>query len=68
MTVGRKRWRLLFRSCKAAPALEYTILGGIAMAGIVGVLVAFAEDVHTPIGDIGSKVSTVTTPTFDLDD
>ena len=65
------RWghrHLFLRSRKAASALEYTILVGLTLAGVVAVLVAFADDVHSPIGDIGSKVSTVTTPTFDLDD
>ena len=68
MTDQRKRWRLFCRSHKAASALEYTLVVGLTLAGIAGVLVAFANDVHTPIRDIGSKVSTVTTPTFDLDD
>lgn len=64
----RHRWHLFRRSCKAASALEYTIVVGLVLAGIAGVLVAFAEDVHAPIGTIGADIATVKTPDFKLDD
>ncbi len=41
---------------------------GLVLAGVAGVLVAFAEDVHAPIGTIGADIATVKTPDFKLDD
>ncbi len=68
MTDLRQRWRLFRRSGKAASALEYTIVVGLVLAGVAGVLVAFAEDVHAPIGTIGADIATVTTPEPELGD
>ena len=64
----QQRWRLFRRSRKAVSALEYTIMVGLVLAGVAGVLVAFAEDVHAPIGTIGADIATVKTPDFKLDD
>lgn len=68
MTDLQRNWRLFRRSCKAASALEYTMVVGLVLAGVAGVLVAFAEDVHAPIGTIGADIATVKTPDFKLDD
>lgn len=55
----RQRFRGFVRADRAASALEYAILVAVVLAGVGGVLIGFANDVHAPIGPIGAGVAAI---------
>ena len=57
-----QRLRRFARAREAVSALEYAILVGIIAVAVGGALVLFGGNIKTAIGNIGPKVSAVTTP------
>ena len=42
---------------KAASTLEYSLVLGVVLAGIGGVLIAFSQDINEPILQLGASAS-----------
>lgn len=58
-----RRFRRFAKANEAVSALEYAILVGVVAVAIGGALVAFGDKVTSVLGNIGTSVSTVNTPT-----
>ena len=57
MTARLRRCGLFLRTGRGVSAQEYSILLGIILAGIGGVLIAFSDDINEPIVQIGASVA-----------
>ena len=57
MTAWLRRCGLFLRTGRGVSAQEYSILLGIILAGIGGVLIAFSDDINEPIVQIGASVA-----------
>lgn len=51
---------------KAASTLEYSLVLGVVLAGIGGVLIAFSDEINEPIVRIGASVSAFETPDTEI--
>jgi len=56
------RCDLFLRIRKAASTLEYSLVLGIVLAGIGGVLIAYSQEINEPILQFGAGVSAFDTP------
>ena len=56
----------LLRFRKAASTLEYSLVLGVVLAGIGGVLIAFSQEINRPILQIGASASAFETSNTEI--
>ena len=62
MKASLDRCNLFLRIRKAASTLEFSLVLGIVLAGIGGVLIAYSQEINEPILQLGAGVSAFDTP------